>query len=94
MSIVCTKVENPPYWNFTPRLTGFVSAKIDPNTTNQLPFPDDYKYFSNILCKQYTFWADRIQNFKIRPDDIWILGFPKSGRYYVFTLEKSNTMLM
>lgn len=79
MSIMITKVENTSHYNFTPRMTGFVRAEIDPKTTNKLPFPSDYKYFSMLGPKQYALWANRVQQFKVRPDDIWILGFPKTG---------------
>lgn len=76
MSLICTEVENPSKWKPIPRLR----VTIDPTSTNQLPFPSDYKYFSCLLPQKFMQCIDRVQNFKIRPDDIWILGFPKSGK--------------
>lgn len=84
MSIICTEAENPQYFNIDHQkgLSGYVWATIDPATTHQLPFPRDYKYFSCLLPRKYPLWADRIQNFKVRPDDIWTLGLPKTGKIF------------
>ncbi|BET01272.1 Sulfotransferase domain [Nesidiocoris tenuis] len=32
-----------------------------------------------MLNKNFMKYADRIKNFKVRPDDVWILSFPKCG---------------
>lgn len=93
MSIICTEVTNTANIKlFARRPNGLVWATIDPNTIGQLPFPSDYKYFSCLLPRKYAVWADRIHNFKVRPDDIWITGYPKSGKcmlqmkaWYFFT---------
>lgn len=85
MSIICTEAENSQYFNKDHQkgVSGCVWATIDPSTTHQLPFPRDYKYFSCLLNRRYALWADRIQMFKVRPDDIWTLGFGKTGKTFL-----------
>lgn len=61
----------------------FVLANNDSATKRQLPFPSDYKYISCFLPKKIEKLADRIENFKIRLDDIWILTFPKAGTTWI-----------
>lgn len=62
-----------------PGILGFVWATIDPKTVNQLSFPSDYEYFSCVLPRKYVQTANRMQNFKVRPDDVWVVGLNKSG---------------
>lgn len=82
MSIVCTEAIVSPCLNLTPTRPGYVWVTIDPKTKNQLPFPNDYEYFSFFLPRVYTRWAVRIKQFKVRPDDVWVLSFPKAGEYF------------
>ncbi|XP_055312944.1 sulfotransferase 1C2-like [Sitodiplosis mosellana] len=85
MSIIFTEVENPNNCKARPfhGTAGIVRATIDPATYDQLPFPKDYKYFSCLQPRTYVDWAERIQNFKVRSDDIWVLGFPKTGSTWI-----------
>lgn len=85
MSIICTEIKDCQYLNRNPRrgLGGFVWATIDPSTTYQFPFPSDYKYFSCVLPRKYALWFDRFQNFNVRPDDIWVLGLGKTGKFFL-----------
>lgn len=76
MSIVCTEAHDGL---LLPGYSGYVWATIDPLTVNQMPFPSNYKYSSCLLTRKYAHWADRIQNFTVRPDDIWVCGYFKSG---------------
>lgn len=80
MSIICKKVEVPicerAAYNGTP---GFVYATIESKTENRLNLPSDYKYHWAFLPRKYEEWAQRLQNFDIRENDIWITGFPKTG---------------
>lgn len=87
MSIIFSEVENPHNCKPGPRhgAAGIVRVSIDPATYNQMPFPIDYKYFSCLRPRKYVEWAKRIHNFKVRSDDIWVLGFPKSGNFEIFS---------
>lgn len=92
MSIICTAVEDSPHLrkNLRRGLNGYVWATVDPAKRHQLPFPSDYKYFSCLLARKYALWADRIQNFKLRPDDIWVLGSLKTGEdWKIFRFEEN-----
>lgn len=80
MSVICTKgndsiCEQGTYFG----TSKFVRATIDPGTEHQLNLPADYVYHSVFLPRKYADWADRLLNFKVRKDDVWIVGFMKTG---------------
>lgn len=66
--------------------TKFVWASIDPTTKHQLNLPSDFKYYPVFMPDSYIEWADRFQNFKVRKDDIWITGFPKTGTTWIHNI--------
>lgn len=57
----------------------FVQATVNPAYRIRFPFPTDYKFTPCFLPKKYERLAERIENFRIRSDDIWIVTFPKAG---------------
>lgn len=80
MALIYTEVEKSDYKPCPfDTVSGYVQVTVDPKKKNQFPFPHDYKYLPCILPRKYIDWAERYHNFKVRPDDIWVLGFPKSG---------------
>lgn len=82
MSIICSEVELPQGYKHIDEKnkTKLLRTTIDPTTYSQLPFSSDYKFLSCMLPEAYQKWAERIQTFRIRPDDVFVLGFPKSGK--------------
>jgi len=50
-----------------------------------LPFQDFYKYGASgcILPPRFTQIADRLRNLEVRDDDVWLVGFPRSGTHWV-----------
>lgn len=84
MSIVFTKVQNPKAKPLLYR--DYVRVSIDPLTKDQLNLPENYKYHTVTLQQQYTDWAERMLNFEIRSDDIWIVGFPKTGTTWIHNI--------
>lgn len=84
MSIVCSEVKLPQGFKHPDEKnkTELLRVTIDPSTYSQLPFPSDYKFLSCMLPPAYRTWAERIKHFKIRPDDVFVLGFPKSGETF------------
>lgn len=88
MSIRCTNIEHSPIVSKA-ILYGakeFVHAEIDPKTVQHLSLPSDYEYSKCFLTKKYSKLADRIQNFIIRPDDVWIVSFPKCGTTWLMNI--------
>lgn len=57
----------------------FVWAEISSQTKKSFPFASDYKFSKCFLPKKYANLSERIHNFDVRSDDIWICAFPKSG---------------
>lgn len=88
MSIICSDVEESQLTRKAAfsGASKFVRATVDLNTVSDLSFPTDYKISGCFLPKKYTRFADRIHNFKIRPDDIWIVHFPKVGSTWVHNI--------
>lgn len=64
----------------------FVNVKIGADEAQQLQFPADYEFSTCFLPKKYIKLSDRIRNFKIRHDDIWIVTFPKSGTVWTYNI--------
>lgn len=75
MPISYTEVENS---ELVRKATGycveeFVRCNIDEKAAEQLSLFGDYEFESCFLPKAYLTIADRIQNFHIRPDDVWVV---------------------
>lgn len=77
----------------------FIRIGIDPLAQHRLPFPPDHKFADCFQAKQYEKIAQRIRDFKVRKDDIWVVTFPKAGTTWVqnivrqLVLEKMNFSL-
>lgn len=63
-----------------------VNVKISADEAQQLQFPVDYQFSTCFLPKKFIKLYDRIKNFKIRHDDIWIVTFPKSGTVWTYNI--------
>lgn len=57
----------------------FIRARIDPETVKHLSLPSNYECSECFLPKKYIQLAERIQNFPIYSDDVWIAAFMKAG---------------
>lgn len=82
MLIFCTEVKCSPAILEKAKIYGakeFICAQIKSNEGKSFPFPSDYKFTKCFLPKKYATISDRIHNFEVRSDDIWIGAFPKSG---------------
>lgn len=64
----------------------FIEVSIDPSSINQLDLPKDYEFSSSIQLKKFKLWSDRIQNFEIRENDIWIIGYLKTGTTWMHNI--------
>lgn len=56
-----------------------IHVTSDPNTVQEYVVPSNFKQTKWCAPSKYEHFADRIQNFKIRPDDNWLIGYCKSG---------------
>lgn len=58
-----------------------VRVKVNPcpEVAKQYPFPSDYDFQPCVLPKKFLQIHDRIHNFKVRPDDVWLVSLMKTG---------------
>lgn len=64
----------------------FVRFSIDRNLKHESLLPGDHKPYSCLLTEQFINSVDRVENFKVRPDDIWIVGFTKTGTTWMHNI--------
>lgn len=72
MSIHCEKVDLG--WEL--KGTDYLVSAIP---TNLPSIAAKWKVEKCILYSKYAQYADDLYNFKVRPDDIWVISFPKTG---------------
>lgn len=61
----------------------FLLVNTKPSANEHLPFPKDFPFESCLLPMRFEEFADRIRNFKVNKDDVWILSYPDSGITWV-----------
>lgn len=54
-----------------------VSTKKSAN--NHLPYLENFPFKPCYLTKSFEIYADRLRDFKVRKDDVWVLSVPKTG---------------
>ncbi|KRT86632.1 hypothetical protein AMK59_1086 [Oryctes borbonicus] len=52
---------------------------------NAIPPPELKNYAGTVLSKQFDDYKERIENFSVRTDDIWVASFPRSGENVFMT---------
>lgn len=77
MPIVCDSVKNLKKGALYGSDNEFVIAYAKPNPITVLG--SDWKFTPCFLPEKYTKYKDEIENFNVRPDDVFSLTFPKSG---------------
>lgn len=88
MSIICNEVQQSALLKKAALygVKDYVRAKIDPSAASQLPFPSDYAFSDCFLSKKYETLADRVHEFRVRPDDVYTVSFPKSGTTWILNI--------
>lgn len=66
--------------------TKFVHVGIDSLAKTQLPFPPQHHFADCFLPKQFENIAERVRSFEVRPDDIWLVSFPKCGSTWLHNI--------
>ncbi|XP_055304988.1 sulfotransferase 4A1-like [Sitodiplosis mosellana] len=61
----------------------FLLVNTKPSSNDHLPFPKDFTFESCLLPTRFKEFADKIRNFKVKKDDVWILSYPDSGTTWV-----------
>lgn len=55
--------------------------RVRPVMTPSAPFDSEWKMKKFVMPSHYRNYAMEIEKLDVRPDDIWVSSFPKSGRY-------------
>lgn len=77
MPIVCESVQNLKEGSTYGSDKEFVFAY--PNPIPMTPLGSDWKFTPCFLPEKYSNFKDEIENFNVRPDDLFSITFPKSG---------------
>lgn len=88
MPLSYTELESSPFKKLAKFYCAkeFVRIKVDSATEKQLPFPSDYKFSQCFLPKKYLAQANRIENFRVNADDVWVVSFPKAGTTWTLNI--------
>lgn len=84
-SITYTELKNSAFIEKCSFIFKLVRVKFDSKNT-KLALPCDYPSSECILPTKFITWAERIQNFHIRPDDIWVTSFSKAGTTWIMNI--------
>lgn len=88
MPICYTEIEDSSLKKLAERydVKSFVHVKADSVLEKELRFPNDYKFSQCFLPKKFLSVADRIENFRINPEDVWIASWPKTGTTWTLNI--------
>ncbi len=84
MPIISELVENTEKYPWHSRV--LTRYRIDPNSLHETPLPGDHRNCSFVSPESYNDYIDAIQNFKVRADDVWIIGVPKTGTTWMHNI--------
>ena len=69
-------------------------VKIYPTEPNKSPLGPDWKSKPCVVIQKYfQEYAERIKNFEVREDDVWVVTFPKCGKYDLTHLNCTNCII-
>jgi len=69
-------------------------VEISSTQLNKSPLGPDWKSKPCVLLEKYfEEYAERIKNFEVREDDVWVVTFPKCGKYHVTYLNCINFII-
>lgn len=68
------------------KINTFLLVNTKPWANKHLPYPNDYKFKPCLLRKGFERLANDYRTFKVKSDDVWVLGYPKSGTTWMVNI--------
>lgn len=86
MSLTFSKIEETQLTRKLDYMNDGTLVHATIKNSNETSLPKDYTFSKCCVTLRYEKFADRIHNFKVRSDDIWLVGHFKSGTTWMHNI--------